>query len=149
LEITCHLGAKGDKGTHKEVSLVFFSTFESLERTPASIMQQAGVPIPYDSASNQHRPALPLHFIQCFIGCNRHTSIPHGFKDDWRLGSAFPDTKRDRDTGSRLYEVKIWRWRYGRGRPASISAKQDLGGRNGMMATFFYLSDFSRLFPKT
>ncbi len=29
---------------HKEVSLVYFSTFEPINLTPNSIMQQAGVP---------------------------------------------------------------------------------------------------------
>jgi hypothetical protein len=31
------------------------------------------------------------------------------------------DTQRDRGNGSRLYEVNIWMWRYGRGRPRMVS----------------------------
>ncbi len=54
----CPAGAKGDRGTHKEVSLVFFSTFEPIELTPYSIMQRAGVPMLYDSASNPRLPCL-------------------------------------------------------------------------------------------
>jgi hypothetical protein len=42
----------------KKVSLVYFSTFEPIELTPDSIMQQAGVPMLYDSASNPHLPCL-------------------------------------------------------------------------------------------
>ena len=52
----CPAGAKGDRRMHKEVSLVYFSTFEPIELTPDSIMQRAGVPMLYDSASN---PRLP------------------------------------------------------------------------------------------
>ncbi len=59
--------------------------------------------------------------IPCFIGGNSHSTIPHSFKGDWRLGSASADTQRDRGNGSRLYEVNIWMWRYGRGRPRMVS----------------------------
>ena len=34
----CRAGTKEDRGTHKEVSLVYFSTFEPIELTPDSIM---------------------------------------------------------------------------------------------------------------
>ena len=36
--------AVGFSSTHKEVSLVYFSTFEPIELTPDSIIQRAGVP---------------------------------------------------------------------------------------------------------
>ena len=85
----------------------------------------------YDSASN---PLLPCLFIcpvanvlgrapliPCFIGGNRYPTIPHRFKDDRRLGDASADTQRDRGNGSRLYEVNIWMWRYGRGRSCMVS----------------------------
>ena len=74
------------------------------------------------SASNAHLPYLYIclvanvlgraPLIPCFLGCNRHPTIPHSFKDDRRLGHASADTQRDRGNGSRLYEVHIWMWRY-------------------------------------
>ncbi len=110
-----------------------FSTFEPIDLTPDSIMQQAGVPmLLYDSASNPRLPCLYIcpvanvlgraPLIPCFICCNSHPTIPHSFKNDQRLGSS-ADTQRDRGNGSRpgLYEVKIWMWRYGRGRPRMVS----------------------------
>ena len=63
--------------------------------------------------------ARPL--IPCFIGGNSHPTIPHSFKDDPRLGSASADTPRDRGNCSRLYEVNIWMWLYGRGHPRMVS----------------------------
>ena len=54
----CPKGAKGFSNSHKEVSLVYFSTFEPIEQTPDNIMQQAGVPMLYDSASNPRLPCL-------------------------------------------------------------------------------------------
>jgi hypothetical protein len=86
----------------------------------------------YDSASNPRLPCLYIcqvanhvlgraPLIPCFIGGNSHPTITHSFKDDARLGSASDDTQRDRGNGSRLYEVNIWMWRYGRGRPRMVS----------------------------
>ena len=80
----------------------------------------------YDSASNLHLLCLYIcpvanllgraPLIQCFNGGNSYPTIPHSFKDDQRLGSASADTQRNRGNGSRLYEVNIWMWLYGRGR---------------------------------
>ena len=113
---------------HKEVSLVYFSTFEPIELTPDSIMQRAGVPMLYDSASNPRLPCLYIcpvanvlgraPLIPCFI--SRYPTIPHRFKDDRRLGDASADTQRDRGNGSSLYEVNIWMWRYDRGRSRMV-----------------------------
>jgi hypothetical protein len=57
----CPTGAKGPgfSVSHKEVSLVYFSTFEPINLTPDSIMQQARVPMLYDSASNPRLPCIP------------------------------------------------------------------------------------------
>jgi hypothetical protein len=99
-------------GSHKEVSLVYFSTFEPIDLTPHSIMQRAGVPMLYDSASNPGLPCLYIcpvanvlgcaPLIQCFIGGNSHPTIPYRFKDDRRTGHASADTQRARGNGSRL-----------------------------------------------
>jgi hypothetical protein len=59
--------------------------------------------------------------IPCFISGNSHPTIPHSFKDNRGLGSASADTQRDRGNGSRLYEVNISMWRYGRGHPRMVS----------------------------
>ena len=104
----CPTGAQtvGFSSTHKEVSLVYFSTFEPIELTPDRIMQRAGVPMLYYSASNPRLPCLYIcpvanvlgraPLIPCFIGGNSHPTIPHRFKDDQRLGSASADLQRDR-----------------------------------------------------
>ena len=54
----CQTGAKGSSGSHKEVSLDYFRTFEPIKLTPGSVMQRAGVPMLYDSASNPRLPCL-------------------------------------------------------------------------------------------
>ncbi len=65
LFFNCTLSPTGAKGpgyraSHKEVSLVYFSTFEPIDLTLDSIIQQAGVPMLCDSASN---PSLPCLYI--------------------------------------------------------------------------------------
>jgi hypothetical protein len=103
-----------------------------------SIMQLAKVPMLYDSSSNQRLARrLPCLYIcpvaymlgcaplvLCFIGGKSphdSTEFPHSFKDYQRLGSSLADTQRDRGNSSRLYEVNIWMWCYGWGRPRMVS----------------------------
>ncbi len=57
--LLCLTGTKGDRDSQKEVSLVYFSTFEPTNLTPDSAMQRVGMPMLYDSASNQ---LLPCHY---------------------------------------------------------------------------------------
>ena len=66
----CPTGAKSlmYSDSHKEVSLVYFSTFEPIELTPDSIMQQAGVPMLYDSASNPRLPCLYICPVANVLG---------------------------------------------------------------------------------
>ena len=80
----CPTGAKWRSShcSHKEVSLVYFSTFEPIKVTPDSVMQRAGVPMLYDSASNPRLPCLYIcpvtnvlgraPLIPCFVGGNSH-----------------------------------------------------------------------------
>ncbi len=112
---------------------MYFSTFEPIQLAPDSIMEQAGVPMLYDSASNPRLPSLYIclvvnlrghvPLILCFIGRNSQPTIPHRFKDNQRLGHASADTQHDRGNGSRLYKVNIWMWSYSRSsdRMASIA----------------------------
>ena len=136
LFFNCTLCSRGCQGPeysadHKEVSLVYFSTFEPINLTPNSVMQKAGVPMLYDTASNPRLPSLYIcpaanvllraPLIPCFIDGNTHPTIPYKFMNSRNLGSASADTQPDRGNGSRLYEVNLWLWRYGRGQPLTMS----------------------------
>ena len=150
LFFNCTLCSRGCQGSEysadhnlKEVSLVYFSTFEPINRTPNIVMQKAGVPMLYDTvtASNPRLPSLYIGpvanvlgrapLIPCFIDGNTHPTIPYKFKNSRILGSASADTQPDRGNGSRLYEVNLWLWRYGRGQPRTMfideaeAARQD------------------------
>ena len=113
---------------------MYFSTFEPINLTPNSIMQQAGVPMLYDTASNPRLPCLYIcpvanvlgraPLIPCFIDGNTHPTIPCKFKNSRILGTASADTQPDGGNGSRLYEVNLWLWRYGRGQPRTMSIEE-------------------------
>ena len=103
----------------------------SIRTCPDSVIELAGVPMLYDSASNPRLPCLYIcpvanvlgrtPLIPCFIGGNSHPTIPYRFKDDQRIGHASADTQRDQGNGSRLYVVNIWMWRYCLGRSRMVS----------------------------
>jgi hypothetical protein len=119
------------KARHTELSLVFFSTFEPIKLTPNSVMQRNGVPMFFDSASSTNLPSLYIcraenvlgrvPLMPCYISGNTHPTLPHRFGD--RAG-ATADSSVGRGNGSRLYELNLWMWRYGRGQPRKITVEE-------------------------
>ena len=110
-------------------------SFEPINLTPNNIMQQAGVPMLYDTTSNQRLPCLYIcpvanhvlgraPLIPCFIDGNTHQLIPYKFKNSRILGTASADTQPDRGNGSRLYEVNLWLWCYGWRQPRTMSIEE-------------------------
>jgi hypothetical protein len=137
----CPAGVEQDIRRHIEVSLAFFSTFEPVNLTPDSVMQREGVPMFYDSASSSTLPCLyicPVRnvlgrvpMIPCFVAGNTQPTIPHGFARSGRatLGAGAADTRSDSGNGSRLYELNLWMWRYGRGQPRKVSVAKAMEAR--------------------
>ncbi len=88
----------------------------------------------YDTASNLQLPCLYIcpvanvlgraPIIPCFIDRTTHPTIPYKFKNSQILRTASADTQPDRGNGSRLYEVNLWMWRYGRGEPRTMSIEE-------------------------
>ena len=110
-------------------SLVFFSTFEPISLTPDSCMQKNDIPMLYERASSQ-LPTLyvcPVEnvlgrvpLIQCFLNGNKNNTIPHSLRYEVPDGAA-AHSRHDSGTGSRLSEVNVWMWNYGRAFPRKIS----------------------------
>jgi len=108
---------------HKEVSLALISTFEPIDLTPDSVMQRQGVPMLYDTASSKALPSLYICPVKnilnrvpltpSYIGGSMHNTIPYSYRRH-DLGGAVADTREGSGNGSRLYEVNVWLWRYGR-----------------------------------
>ena len=125
------VGRLQQKERHTELSLVFFSTFEPIKLTPNSVMQRNGVPMFFDSASSTNLPSLYIcraenvlgrvPLMPCYIGGNAHPTLPHRFGN--RSG-ATADSSVGRGNGSRLYELNLWMWRYGRGQPRKVTVAE-------------------------
>ncbi len=102
----CPTGHMGDGPSHKDVSLVFFSTFEPISLYVCPVENVLG--------------RVPL--IPCYLKGNSVNSIPHCFRGKIpREASA--DSRPDSGTGSRLFEI-MWMWRYGSTFPRQISVDQ-------------------------
>lgn len=119
------------------MTLVYFSTFEPINITPDSVLQREHVPMLYDSASTDNPPSLYICQVRnvlgrvplmpCFVGGNSNPTIPYSFRTK-NLSGGIADTRHDKGNGSRLYEVNIWMWRYGRGQERTqsvLKAMQD------------------------
>ncbi len=127
----CPTGQMEDKASHMEVLLVFFSTFEPISLTPDSCMQRNGIPMLYQRAASQ-LPTLyvcpvenvlgSVPLIQCYLKGNIHNTIPHSLCPAVPADAA-ADSRPDSWTGSRLFEVNIWMWCYGREFPRKISVE--------------------------
>ena len=75
---------------HKELALVFFSTFEPITLTPGEVTQRNGVPMLYNTASSFNLPSLYLCLARnvlgrapltpCFVRGNRTPTLPHSFE---------------------------------------------------------------------
>ena len=54
--------------------------------------------------------------IPCFLHGNTNNTIPYSLRYDVPDGAA-ADSRHDSGTGSRLFEVNVWMWNYGRAFP--------------------------------
>ena len=125
----CPTGAMENTQRHKGFSLIFFNTFEPISLTPDSCMQQKGVPMLYERS----RTVLPslyvcpvenvlgrVPLIPCYLNGNTSNTIPYRYRGAIPAEAA-ADSRPDSGTGSRLFEINIWTWRYGRTFPREIT----------------------------
>jgi hypothetical protein len=59
--------------------------------------------------------------MQCFVGGSSTPILPHQFGD---CQGAVADTSAERGNGSRLYELNLWMWTYGRGQPCHVTVTE-------------------------
>ena len=74
---------------------------------------------------------VPL--IQCYLNGNTHNTIPHKYRGAIPAEAA-ADSRPDSGTGSRLFEVNVWMWRYGRTFPREISVADTIKLRKKRLA---------------
>lgn len=137
----CPTGGMSDMSRHLELCLVFFSTFEPINPTPRAVMQTQRVPMFYDSASSSSEPCLYLcpaenvlgrvPLMPCFIAGNSAHTLPHGFGN---ISGAVQDSRPNAGNGSKLYELHLWMWRYGRGQPRKGAVSDSEEARKARVA---------------
>ena len=138
----CPTGAMDFPRRHKEYSLVFFRTFEPISLTPDSCMQRKGVPMLYERSATV-LPTLyvcPVENVQgqvplipCYLNGNTCNTIPYKYRGAIPAEAA-ADSRPDSGTGSRLFEVNIWMWRYGRIFPRDIAVADSVELRRRRLA---------------
>jgi hypothetical protein len=119
---------------HKEYLLFFSSTFEPISLTLDSCMQRKGVPMLYKRSATV-LPTLyvcpvknvldQVPFILCYLNGNTCNTIPHKYRGATPAEAA-EDSRPDSGTGSRLFEINIWMWRYGRTFPPEIAVAESV-----------------------
>ena len=74
----CPTGQMGDsRGSHREVSLVFFSTFEPIDLGRDSVLQRNGIPMLYERAASQ-LPTLHVPSGKCSWPCSADAVLHDG-----------------------------------------------------------------------
>ena len=92
-------------------------------------MQQKGVTMLYELS----RTVLPslyvcpvdnvlgrVPLIPCYLNGNTSNTLPHRYRGAIPTEAA-ADSRPDSGTGSRLFEINIWMWRYGRTFPRDVT----------------------------
>ncbi len=109
----------------------------SLMPNRGSVMQRNGVPLFFDSANSTNLPSLHIcrignvlgcvPLMPCYISGNTHPTLPRRFGNrtppSYRSGAS-ADFSVGRGNGSRLYELNLWMWRYGRGQPQKVTVEE-------------------------
>jgi hypothetical protein len=125
-------------------TLVFFSAFEVLELPIKGPMEDAGViklyepsptPCLYVAPAENMVGRVPL--IPLFLAGNSTPTIPHVFSK--RRDSGFPygcadSAAVDGRRGSNVYEVNLWLWQFGRGKPrlGGLTVRQTAARKNAV-----------------
>ena len=130
--MVCPRGQKETVAAHKKLSLVFFNTFDPIDLSPQSVMADKGIPMLCEDAPSQ-MPTMyicpvtnvlgRIPLIPCYMDGQTHATIPHRFRKT-NLGGAIADSMAENGTGSRLYELNVWMWRYGRSLQRTISVAE-------------------------
>jgi hypothetical protein len=121
-----------DHHRHKEISLVFFSTFEPISLTPDRCMQRKGISVLYERAAT----VLPTLYvcpvenvlwrvqrIPCYLNGNTRNTIQYKYRGAIPVEAA-ADSRPDSGTRSFLFEINIWMWRYGRTFPREFCGRR-------------------------
>ena len=114
-----------------EIPLVFFSAFERVVLETDDQMHQMGdiIQLYEPGPLPALEPILHVGFLShvlcrvplvpCYMGGSEHPTVPHCFARSSKVPHGRADRNEGTGDGSRLYEVNMWMWKFGRGMPRS------------------------------
>ena len=119
-----------------EIPLVYFSAFGRVQLETDDQMHQMGdiIQLYEPGPLPALEPILHVGFlahvlcrvplIPCYIGGSEHPTVPHRFARSSKVSNGRADRHNGTGDGSRLYEVNMWMWKFGRGMPRSRSVAE-------------------------
>ncbi len=124
------LKAYNDVESHThEIPLIFFSALERVQLDPADEMHRLGdiiqlyEPGPLPALEPIMHVGFLCHVLcraplmPCYMGGSDYPTIPHRFARSARVRHGRADRQKGSGDGSKLYEVNMWMWKFGRGHP--------------------------------
>ena len=124
------LKAYNDVESHThEIPLIFFSALERVQLDPADEMHRLGdiiqlyEPGPLPALEPIMHVGFLCHVLcraplmPCYMGGSDYPTIPHHFARSARVRHGRADRQKGSGDGSKLYEVNMWMWKFGRGHP--------------------------------
>ncbi len=126
----------GDKDGFLEIPLIFFSAIERVRLDPDDEMHKLGdiiqlyepgplpalEPIMHVGFLSHVLCRVPL--VPCYMEGSDHPTIPRRFARSSRVRHGRADRNQGSGDGSRLYEVNMWMWNFGRGVPRSRTVSE-------------------------
>jgi hypothetical protein len=77
---------------------------------------------PYLYVNHASRMVCRVPFMPCFLDGNSHNTLPHSRRNRANAAAGLvADSQPDSGTGSLLYEINMWLWRFGRPRQRALS----------------------------
>ena len=110
-----------------ELPLIFFSAFERVALDPDDKMHRMGniIQLYEPGPLPALEPIMHVGFlshgrvplIPCFMDGSDHPTIPRRFARSSKINHGRADRQPGTGDGSKLYEVNMWMWNFGRGMP--------------------------------
>ena len=118
------------------IPLIFISAFERVKLDPDDEMHKIGdiIQLYEPGPLPAFEPIMHVGFLShvlcrvplvpCFMDGSDHPTIPRRFARSSRIRHGRADRNQGTGDGSRLYEVNMWMWKFGRGTVRSRSVAE-------------------------
>jgi hypothetical protein len=135
-ELLFTIRLKRRNGEVFEIPLIFFSAFERVQLESDNEMHKMGdiIQLYEPGPLPVHEPIMYVGFlshvlcrvplIPCYMDGSEHPTVPHRFARSSKVRFGRADRQIGTGDGSKLYEVNMWLWKFGRGMPRSRTVSE-------------------------